>query len=342
MPGFDFRAANIQTRQIIATGSFDESGIAPSQLAIYPIEAQGTPSNQGEISPDLNQHLLSSDVFMYVSGGIGGKNGSGKDITVFGGDVHISGNFSVAGTGGGGGGGSAYSGSFPFRPVAADFDTPIITGTISGGVSVTDASGSVFGVVFDYVQIVATDPQAGSFVQIPITMPVTPLPDNFGVNLTFFTGAPAADNFQSGLAFVDSTGNRFWEIFHSVEVSSSTRPVIKVLEIDTGVIGASWNFPDIGSMSNAVDIEATITKIAPFAAIPQVQFDITGRSFTVHSASVTSKAAAFNRTTGSISAGWLGEDFVGAQIVLVFPSTMSGAVPFFSAIEFVPTVRDLY
>lgn len=238
---------------------------------------------------------------------------------------------------------SGWGGSgFPFRPVAADFDTPIITGTISGGVSVTDASGSVFGVVFDYVQIVATDPQAGSFVQIPITMPVTPLPDNFGVNLTFFTGAPAADNFQSGLAFVDSTGNRFWEIFHSVEVSSSTRPVIRVLEIDTGVIGASWNFPDTGSMSNAVDIEATITKIAPFAAIPQVQFDITGRSFTVHSASVTSKATTFNKTTGSISAGWLGEDFVGAQIVLMFPNTISGAVPFFSAIEFVPTVRDLY
>jgi len=336
----DFRASSIQTQKIIATGSFDGSG-NQSQLLIYPIEAQSTPPNTGEVDPALWSEVTdSSDLFLYVSGAIGSKGTTNKGVTVFGGDIHVSGNFSIDGTGGGGG--SVYSGSFPFRPVAADYDTPVITGTISGGVAVTDASGSVFGGINNYVQVVATDPQAGSFVQIPITMPVTPLPDNFGVNLTFFTGAPPLDNFQSGLAFVDSTGNRIWEIFHSVEVSSSTRPVIRIVEVDAGVVGASWDFPEVGNLGNAVDVEATITKVAPFAAIPQVQFDITARGFVVHSASVTSRAVAFNKTTGSISAGWLGEDFVAAQLVLVFPTTISGSVNFFSAIEFVPTLRNLF
>lgn len=241
------------------------------------------------------------------------------------------------------GGGSSYTGPFPFRPVAADFDTPIIIGTVTGGVTVTDVSGSVFGGVIDFVQIVATDPQAGALVQIPITLPVTPLPDNFGVNIQLFTGAPPTDNFQSGLAFVDSTGNRFWEIFHAVEVSSSIRSAIKILELTTdGVVGASWNFPDLGNMSNAVDIEAVVTKVSPFAAIPQVQFDVTARNFSVHSASVHSKAVSANKTSGSISAGWTGEDFVGAQVVLVFPNTMSGAVNLFTSVEFVPTIRNLF
>ena len=333
----DFRAQNIQTEKLIVTGDPD----APEQrvpLVIYPIQAQGTAPNQGDIGDTgLLEAIQGADVFMYVSGAVGGKGGSSNGITVFGGDLHISGNLSIDGTGG-----SSYTGPFPYRPTSSSFGTPIITGTITGGVTVTDVSGSVFGGVIDFVQIVATDPQAGAFVQIPITLPVTPLPDNFGVNIQFFTGAPPADNFQSGLAFIDSTGNRFWEIFHSVEVSSSIRPAIKILELDTFVIGALWDFPDLGSMSNAVDVQATITKVAPFAAIPQVQFEMTARNFSVHSGSVTSKAVAANKTTGTISAGWAGEDFFGAQIVLVFTSTMVGAVNLFAAVEFVPTIRDLY
>lgn len=240
------------------------------------------------------------------------------------------------------GGGSSYTGPFPYAISSSSLGTPIITGTITGGVTVADVSGSALGGVIDFVQIVATDPQAGSFVQIPITLPVTPLPDNFGVNIQFFTGAPPADNFQAGLAFMDSSGTRAWQIYHLIEVSSSTRPAIKVLETQSGVIGASWNFPDLGSMSNAVDVQATITKVSPFAAIPQVQFEMTARNFLVHSGSVTSKAVAANKTTGTISAGWTGEDFVGAQIVLVFLNTMVGAVNLFAAVEFVPTIRDLY
>jgi len=110
MPPFDFRTSQIQTKQIIATGSFDETG-THSQVAIYPIEAQGSPNNQGIIGDStLQGQLEAGDVFLFVSGGIGGKDGIDRDVTVFGGDVHISGNFTVDGTGGGssGGGGTSY------------------------------------------------------------------------------------------------------------------------------------------------------------------------------------------------------------------------------------------
>ncbi len=103
----DFRAQNIQTEKIIVTGDPD-APLDRTQLIIYPIQAQGTPINQGDIGDaGLAADATSTDVFMYVSGAIGGKGGSTKGITVFGGDIHVSGNFSLDGTGGGSGGGTS-------------------------------------------------------------------------------------------------------------------------------------------------------------------------------------------------------------------------------------------
>lgn len=100
----DFRAQNIQTEKIIVSGDPD-TPLDRTQLIIYPIQAQGPNLNQGEIADaGLAADATSTDVFMYVSGAIGGKGGSTKGITVFGGDLHISGNFSLDGTGGGGSG----------------------------------------------------------------------------------------------------------------------------------------------------------------------------------------------------------------------------------------------
>ena len=97
MPPFDFRTSQIQTKQIIATGSFDGLG-ANSQIAIYPIEAEGSPANQGEISAGLLAQLDATDVFLFISGGIGEKDGTNRATTVFGGDIHISGNMTIDGT----------------------------------------------------------------------------------------------------------------------------------------------------------------------------------------------------------------------------------------------------
>lgn len=103
----DFRAQNIQTEKLIVTGDPD----APEQrvpLVIYPIQAQGTAPNQGDIGDTgLLEAIQGADVFMYVSGAVGGKGGSSNGITVFGGDLHISGNLSIDGTGGGGSGGTS-------------------------------------------------------------------------------------------------------------------------------------------------------------------------------------------------------------------------------------------
>jgi len=104
----DFRATNIQTQKLIASGSIASSG--RSQIAIYPIESQdpGTP-HQGVILPEVLENIVSTDIFFYVSGAIGSKGGSTHGAAVFGGDLHISGNLTVDGTSpGGGGGGDSY------------------------------------------------------------------------------------------------------------------------------------------------------------------------------------------------------------------------------------------
>ena len=99
----DFRATQIQTKQVIASGSLANG--TGAKLVVYPIEAQSSPNNTGLINQSTfnTSSLNGADIFLYVSGGIGQKNTTNRSITVFGGDVHISGNMTIDGSGGGGG-----------------------------------------------------------------------------------------------------------------------------------------------------------------------------------------------------------------------------------------------
>jgi len=236
-----------------------------------------------------------------------------------------------------GGGGSVSP--FPFRPEATDFGTPVVTGTITGGVTVTDVTGAAIGSLYDYVRIRAVDPQAGAFVQVPITLPVTPLPDRFAVSLTFFTLGPPAADFNAALAFVDSTGDRGWQVFHDVDVAPSARPVIRVLESDTGVTGATWDFPT-ATLGSSVDARIDIEKVAPFTATPQISIDIAARGLAITDPLIASSAAALNATSGTISAGWVGEDFETTSLIVIYPSTMVGNVDLFMILEFMPHIKD--
>ena len=105
----DYRAAQIQLNKLIASGSTGTP--TGAKLLIYPHSADDALSpNQGFINQTIfNTGSIGTDIFLYVSGGIGKKNVSNSQaISVFGGDLHVSGNLTVGGTypGGGGGGGS--------------------------------------------------------------------------------------------------------------------------------------------------------------------------------------------------------------------------------------------
>lgn len=110
----DFRARQIQTSQVISSGSSGTN----AKIVVYDISAQDTATpNQGIIdNTRFNTSSIGTDIFLYVSGGINNRDVGGSNaITVFGGDVHISGNLTVGGTSptGSGGTGAAFnSGSF--------------------------------------------------------------------------------------------------------------------------------------------------------------------------------------------------------------------------------------
>jgi len=93
----DLRTSQLQTTQIIASGSSGTN----ARLVIYPVENQSTLNpNQGIIDPTkFNTSSIGTDVFLYISGGIN-KTGvaNSKSITVFGGDVFISGNLNTSGS----------------------------------------------------------------------------------------------------------------------------------------------------------------------------------------------------------------------------------------------------
>jgi hypothetical protein len=92
----DFRASQIQTNKIIATGSTDTN----AKILIYPIDAQNNSNpNTGEINPQaFSTSSIGEDVFLYVSGVIGGLNNNTYGVSVFGGDLYISGNLYLQGT----------------------------------------------------------------------------------------------------------------------------------------------------------------------------------------------------------------------------------------------------
>lgn len=86
----DFRASQIRTNKLIASGS----GLT-SSLLIYP-NVISTDTEGG--FPTSLTSSVGTDVFLFVSGGIGTKNGSTKNISLFGGDVHVSGNLTIDGS----------------------------------------------------------------------------------------------------------------------------------------------------------------------------------------------------------------------------------------------------
>lgn len=87
----DFRALQIQTNKIIASGSTGTG----AKLLIYNIEAASiSPPNQGLINPlAFNTASIGTDTFLYISGTL--STGSAHGLSVFGGSTKISGSLSV-------------------------------------------------------------------------------------------------------------------------------------------------------------------------------------------------------------------------------------------------------
>jgi len=135
----DFRASQIQTNKIIASGSTGTS--TGARLLVYPhVADDGTSPNQGFINQSVFKTTsgIGTDIFLFVSGGIGERNvGGAQSITCFGGDVHISGNLTVNGTypsGGGGGSNFFWSPSNPFIEASGSL-TITGSGYFKGGLS---------------------------------------------------------------------------------------------------------------------------------------------------------------------------------------------------------------
>ena len=89
----DFRASQIQTNKLIASGTTGTS----AKLLVYPLAAEGTPANQGVINSAIfNTSAIGTDVFVYFSGSTGSRGvNSSYGTAVFGGDMVISGTLKI-------------------------------------------------------------------------------------------------------------------------------------------------------------------------------------------------------------------------------------------------------
>jgi len=140
----DFRASQIQTNKLIASGSTGtETG---AQIVVYShLADDGVSPNQGFIDQSVfNTGSIGTDIFLYVSGGIGERNvGGSQSISVFGGDLHVSGNLTVDGTyPSGGGGGNDYWVSIAPDDIRTTGSIYIDAGAYNGNLIEFDNSGS--------------------------------------------------------------------------------------------------------------------------------------------------------------------------------------------------------
>lgn len=228
---------------------------------------------------------------------------------------------------------------FPYRLTTASLGTPVVTGTITGGVSVATVLGSTLGEVSDHIRIRAVDPQAGASVRIPVNLPVSPLPSRFALDLILASPVTPTNDFSAGFGFTDASGVLSWLFRHAVNVSSTTRPALTVEERTGVTLGASWSFPDI-ELSSGVRAKALVEKVAPFAAIPQVLIDVDAGNFKADELWVHSAAHMSVPGAGTVNAGWLGQDFVNTIITVAYPSTTAGNVDLLLLAEFSAHPKD--
>lgn len=102
----DFRADQVQVNKVIVK---DGNVNSTNCLLIYGDNAQGSPVNQGVIdSAVFPSGAVGTDTFFYVSGAVGARGTNEPGISVFGGDLHISGNLTIDGTYPSGSGGTNF------------------------------------------------------------------------------------------------------------------------------------------------------------------------------------------------------------------------------------------
>lgn len=214
---------------------------------------------------------------------------------------------------------------FPFSPLIANLGTPVVTETIAD-VDVVDVSQP--GSLYNTISVTATDPQAGSVVFIPVILPVTPVPNKFRIKALVYSAAPPAVDYTATISLLGSRNDLAWAFIITIDNSTTTRPGLLVYDVDGGVVGGTWTFPDL-DLGSSIDLDILVEKIAPFTAIPQLK--ITSEigdlgSWSCQRGLVKSVAYAGAPSSGTISAAWATEDFEGVGISLVFPGTIVGDV----------------
>lgn len=224
---------------------------------------------------------------------------------------------------------------FPFRPTTADLGVPAVTGTITN-IVITDEvfPGSISNVIYGIV----TDASPGTIVQIPITLPVTPLPNRFNLEINLRTYAP--DDFFFLLGFLDSTETLFCGHQLLALTASDTIPAMNITEVLSGVTtGTTWTFPNL-TFSNNLRVYSQIEKNAPFNSTPAFSIDAVIGTGYADVQPVSSTAMSNLPSAGTLNAGWDTEDFVSAAIMLFFPNEIIGDAEFILALEFLPHVKD--
>lgn len=224
---FDYRASQLRTSKIIASGSTGTN----AKLILYPISSQGSPANQGNISASLfGTGSIGSDIFLFVSGAVNSLGQNTNGASVFGGDLYVSGNLRTAI-------------SFSATAISAS----VINASTIDAESVT--AFSLSGTQIDATSIVASQIEA-PYIHAETLFATSSL----GTGGTFYFKNNTA---YSGTLTSSMTANRTWEFPNSDGVVLLTRnllgdSVITVNTYSNGVVAISASIPTGSSPGSSI------------------------------------------------------------------------------------------
>jgi len=213
-----------------------------------------------------------------------------------------------------------------FRPVAADFDTPIVpSGSVTVAISdIAGGSAAYAGLPRNFLEFEFEDPTSGTIVLLPIITP-TVLPDRFKLNLGLVLNSATPEDFSGGITFTDVTvatsiGLNF--NFNTVVV-----PEIVSISGGTGGTTVSWELPS-ATFGDAKDVSLLFDSVQPFSATaPQLVMDFSVRGIGVPPTTVyTERFYSSTPSTGSMITDLPGISVKYPHMYFVFPTGFVGTI----------------
>lgn len=208
---------------------------------------------------------------------------------------------------------------------ASEYGTPVVSGTVPNSINVSVGGGAIVGALNDGVLVSVDTVGNDTVIIIPIEG-IPDLPERFRIQYSFTNGAAPPVEYRGGWAFQNAARTRSWSTNHVI-TSVPGPGEMDWAEVD-GSPGLSWDLPDVGLFANNYT-ETILDFQRPPGGLtdpPRIQADFACRGDAVSGTDVLSNAKGLNPSSGTLNAGWVGDEPTKLAFFLTFAVAHAGII----------------